>query len=214
MTTGILDYGQSTLVVPYMTLYLINEVHWERFVEDRGPRLPSGIVEVTSPITAMKETYFLSFNTKTPSAPVDHHILEKLIHCSVKDMLSTVWSQQSKGRVDIAHLIEELTWKALFTRLDIMVYEFTLSKGRPVFELMPGIWVSYKETYKKSEVSRYVGTLLVDNTVYHAHLFSINTIGIQELGPDYQVKALIEERANRHFKTNVTFTPSQDDTHH
>lgn len=190
---------QTVRLTPYMSFTIVGEDSWGDYVGEGGIMLPSGIVEVTSPLTAMKETFFISFETQTPKEPVDHGILENLIRYRVKQELREYW--QSRGEsMGVGELVESIGWDSLLHRLDIITYEYTLGQ-RFAFSLFPGAWVTYRESPPgKHEPSKPMGVLTMgDGRTLYLFFTNLVEMDINDLGPIYQLRTLVEERAREHF---------------
>lgn len=190
---------RTVRLTPYTAITLVGEDSWAEYVEENGTMLPSGVVEVTSPLSAMKETYFVTFDTKSPGEAVDHGILENLIRFHIKQEIGEYWESAS-DTVHTRELIESIGWDALLHRFDIITYEYTLGQ-RHAFNLFPGAWVTYRESPPgKAEPSKPMGKIVLSGGNVH-YLFFTNLLGmgIDDIGPLYQIRTLVEERARGYF---------------
>tara|TARA_B100000929_G_scaffold291081_1_gene287794 strand:+ start:1470 stop:2087 length:618 start_codon:yes stop_codon:yes gene_type:complete len=190
---------RTVRLTPFMNLTLVGEDTWGEYVEENGTMLPSGIVEVTSPITAMKETFFISFDTQMPKDPVDHSVLENLIRYRIKQELSDYW-ESNADTMGLKGLVESIGWDNLLHRFDIITYEYTLGQ-RHAFNLFPGAWVTYRETPpQKVEPSKPMGTLSMgDGRILYLFFTNLVEMDIEDIGPLYQLRTLVEEKAKGHF---------------
>jgi len=186
-------------VTPYMRMDLLGEADW---LEEREDQIPSGIVEVTSPVTSLKETYFLSFDKETPPSPVDVVILEKLITHHVKTTLIDRWTFDGVGAdIDVPGLIKEVTWKDLCQRLDIITYEYQPHKAFPLY---PGVWVSYGAVKEAPPTNPLICNFLANDQTYPASLVTLKKEWVEQLYDPGELLERLRLCAGAHFETEIT----------
>lgn len=190
-------------VTPYLDLTMIPEAFWQDYQQEYGkPVLPSGIVEVVSPVTACLQVYFFIFTVRKPKGQVDRFVLDKLLQQTVKKWLEKQWEQDIDYKLH--HLIEEIEWVNLLKRFDILSYEVNFDSPQ-AFELFSGLWIHYLTEGEEDLDYPYLGELETTTETYRAYLVSLPEISIKNLGPLSETTPLIETHAEAHFGCKVNW---------
>lgn len=187
-------------ITPFIDMFLIKEVEWEQHLKRLDKTLlPSGIIELTSPMSTMKEVYFITFDSTTPKQPTNQNLLEKLFKIKAKEIILDIWYKENP-EVDVVKLVDELGWGDLIHRFDLISYESDFSHRRQAFPLIEGVWISYREQpTTPPHVSPKIGTLNVEGVSYDAFIVTLPNIEINSLGSEWEIKPLLEGCASEHF---------------